>query len=218
MRGNYLLLHIELDAIRNFLKHTDDEAGAEIRSVFGRNDAGEYKDIDDFENALFQPLTRQEISARAVYYELNALMERELQASAHLPWLESEKHRGPKTLDWDNMTLDSVRSLKMVEDLRFGEVVNLIEEKYRIRIKDLGGADTFLQVREMVNSFKHRKGLIDFRKQEPKDIKFFAHHKADIEQAYLTIDKTYIFITALWKATGREPSPASNDLAGDFDV
>ena len=60
---------------------------------------------------------RQEIAVRAVYYELNALIERELQRSAHRPWLDSPKHRGLKQLDFNSLTLESVRSLKTIEDL-----------------------------------------------------------------------------------------------------
>ncbi|MBD2162364.1 hypothetical protein H6F46_16870 [Limnothrix sp. FACHB-1083] len=212
VRGSYIILHIRLGAIKNFLEHTDAEAGVEIQSVFEKYHAGEYEDIDDFDNALFYPMERQEMAARTVFYELNALSESELQRSAHVPWLESEKHSGPKALDWHNMTLNSIRSLKRVNDLPFKDILKLIENKYKIRVKDLEEADTFFQVREMVNSFKHREGYIDFRKQELKDIDFVACYKADIEQAYQAIDKTYTFITALWKATNREPSPTSGKV------
>lgn len=70
MKGNYVILGIELDAIRDFLEHVDREAGAEIQSIFMRNDSGEFEDVDQFENALYGPIMRQEIAARAVYYEL----------------------------------------------------------------------------------------------------------------------------------------------------
>ena len=44
MKGNYVILHIELDAIRDFLKHVDDEAGTEIQDIFPRNDLGTFGD------------------------------------------------------------------------------------------------------------------------------------------------------------------------------
>ncbi|MBK7782547.1 MAG: hypothetical protein IPJ58_17580 [Ardenticatenia bacterium] len=206
MRGNYIILSIELDAIRDFLDHVDREAGADIESIFLRNDSGEFEDVDDFGNALYGPITRQEIAARAVYYELNGLIERELQRSAHLPWLESAKHRGPKSLDWNRLTADSVRSLRMIEDLPYREVVMLVEHAYDIRISDLDSGSTVLKMRETVNAFKHRDGFVDFRKQEPKDINFFERHKADVEQAYAAIDKARAFVVALWKLTDRAPS------------
>jgi hypothetical protein len=211
MKRNHVILQIEIDAIKNFLECVDNEAGVEIRNVFARDESGEFEDVDDFENALYDPLMRQEIAARAVYYELNALIERELQRSAWRPWLESAKHRGLKTLNWDNLTPDSIRSLKMIEDLKYPEVVRLIEETYKIRIEDLDGGDTFLKMREMVNAFKHRGGLIDFRKLEPKDIHFFERYKADIEQAYEAIDRAYTFIIALWTATDRTPVIPQDD-------
>lgn len=213
MNGNNILLRIELDAIRDFLEHVDIDAGAEIRDVFARNDQGEYEDIDDFENALFNPLMRQEIAARAVYYELNALIERELQYSAHPPWLESNKHRGPKSLDWNNLTLDSIRSLKIVQDLSYKEIVKLVEEAYHIKIENLAGGEAFRKMREMVNAFKHRGGLIDFRKQEPKDMNLVQRYEADIEQAYEAIENAYIFVKVLWEATGRTPSVSLDEVS-----
>jgi hypothetical protein len=63
----------------------------------------------------------------------------------------------------------------------------------------------------MVNAFKHRDGLIDFRKQQPKDINFVERYKADVEQAYVAIDKARAFIKALWKATDRAPSVPSGE-------
>lgn len=212
MKGSYVVLQIELDAIRNFLEHVDREAGVEIQNILERNDAGEFQeDLDDLENALYGPVMRQEIAARAVYCELNALVERELQCCAYRAWLASTKHRGPKSLDFANLTLDSVRSLKMVQDLRFGPIVRLIEEKYQIRVEDLDGGGTFLKTREMVNAFKHRNGLVDFRKEVSTRINFMEHHKADIEQAYEAINNAHVFIEALWKATDREPAPPITD-------
>jgi hypothetical protein len=206
MRGSFVILHLELDTIKGFLEHVDDEAGTEIRDVLARNESGEFEDEDDFDNALYSPLTRQEIAARAVYYEINALIERELQHSAHRSWVESAKHRGPKLLDFNALTLESVRSLKLISDLPFGDIVKLIEENHKIKIKDLDGGEEFLKMRDMVNAFKHRGGLIDFRKQNPKDINFVERYKADIEQAYGAIDRASEFIKALWAATDRTPS------------
>lgn len=159
MKGSYVVLQIEFDAIRNFLEHVDREAGVEIQNVLERNDAGEFEeDVDDLENALYGPVMPQEIAARAGYYELNALVERELHTSAYRAWLASTKHRGPKSLDFANLTLVSIRSLKMVQDLPYGKVVGLIEEEYQITVKDLDGGAAFLKTREMVNAFKHRNG------------------------------------------------------------
>lgn len=206
MRGSFVILHLELDTIKGFLEHVDWEAGAEISDVLARNELGEFEDADDFDNALYPPSTRQEMTARAVYYEVNALVKRELQTSAHSVWLKSAKHRGPKHLDFNALTPEAIRSLKLVSDLSFGDTVRLIEEEHQIKIKDLEGGADFLKMREMVNAFKHRGGLIDFRKQDPKDINFVEHYRVDVEQAYAAIDRAYVFIKALWAATGRTPT------------
>lgn len=186
----------------------------EIRDILERNDADKFEeDVDDLENALYGAVMRQEIAARAVYYEVNALIERELQASAHRPWLASTKHRGPKSLDSANLTLDSMQSLKMVQDLPYRRVIELIEETYHIRVKDLDGGRAFLKTRETVNAFKHRNGLVDFRKEKSTRISLTQHYQGEVEQAYEAINNAYVFIEALWKATDREPSPSNFSCA-----
>ena len=132
MEANYVILQIELGAIKNFLEHVDTEAGTEIEDAFRKNHMSEFDDVDNFDNALFNPVIRQEIAARAVYYELNALIERELCKFAYEPWLESTKHCGPKLLDYKNDNMNSIRSLKTIEDLPFGKIISLIEEEYKI--------------------------------------------------------------------------------------
>jgi hypothetical protein len=187
VKGSYFLLSTTLETIRNFLDHVDREAGQEIESAMQRNEAGEFEEVDDFENALYFPVMRQEIAARAVFYEITALIESELQASATEPWLEADKFRGLQTT---------------VHDLRFGEVVKMIERTYNVNIREFEGAETLFEIRETVNAFKHRDGRVSV-KQDP--VKYYSgkRHQADIEKAYEALEKAYEFITALWEATGR---------------
>ena len=210
MKGSYVVLHIEFEAIRNFLDHVHREAMDEIKSVHERNEAGAFEDTDDVDNALYNPVMRQEIAARAVYYELTALIERELQKSAHTPWLESSRHRGPKGLDWNNLTSESINSAKMVQRLSFPDIEQLIEEKYGIELRRLPGGDAFFEMREMVNAFKHRQGVIDFRNRPVEDFRFPEHYQADVDRAYQFIDSAFTFIEALWQATDRQPTLSTN--------
>lgn len=214
MKGNYVVLQIRLDAIRNFLEHVKDEAEREIGTVLARNESGEFQeDLDDLDNALFHPIARQEIAARAVYYELNALIEHELQVSAHLPWLESDKHRGPKGLDLINLTAEAVQSLKMIEDVPFSNITKLIESKYSIKLRELEGGEAFFKMRQMVNAFKHRDGMVDFRKQADQYIRFPQYHQPEIEEAFTTIRNADAFVLALWQATDRwQESSANREL------
>jgi hypothetical protein len=139
MKGSYVVLQIRLDAVRNFLQKIKAEAETEIQTVLARFEAGQFDELDDFDNGFHNPIARQEIAARAVYYELNALIEHELQISAHLPWLESDTHRGPKGLDLNNLTVNAVESLKMIQDVPFSDITKLIESKYAITLRELEG-------------------------------------------------------------------------------
>lgn len=203
MTGSYIALDIELSAIKNFLDHVLQESKEEIGQVFQQYDEGNFDRLDDYGNALFYPISRQEIAIRAVLYEITALVEHELQMSAHQVWLLSEKHKGPKSL-LELSSWDEVRSLKMVSDQPLSGIRKLIEQHHKIRIDELPGAKALLDIREIVNAFKHRKGLKDFRKSNSSPANLIDVHKLEVETAYVAIKQARIFIGALRKATGRK--------------
>ena len=204
MTGSYIVLDIELSAIKNFLDHVIQESGMEIDEVVQQYEEGGFSELDDYGNALFNPISRQEIAIRAVLYEITALVEHELQMSAHPAWLLSEKPKGPKTLvelsNWGE-----IGSLRMVSDERFPRIRELIEQHYQIRIDELPGAEVILGIRETVNAFKHTRGLKDFRKLNPTPAKLsiINFYRPKLEAAYNAIEQARMFIRALWKATGR---------------
>ena len=203
MKGSYVVLRIRLEAIQNFLKHVKHEAETEMQAFLAKNESGEFQELDDLDNALHHPIARQEIAARAVYYELNALIEHELQRSAHLAWLESDRHLGPKGFDLNDLSVVSVESLKMTQDVPFGKITKLIESKYGIRLRELEGGNDFFKMRQIVNAFKHRDGLVDFRKQADQYIRFPQYHQSEIEEAFGAIKTAEAFVLALWRATDR---------------
>jgi hypothetical protein len=220
---SYIVLDIQLSAIKNFLDHVLQESGKEIEQVVRQYEEGNFDELDDYYNALFYSASRQEIAIRAVLYEITGLVEHELQSSAHQAWLLSEKHKGPKSLvELPESSARGIRSLKMVSDLKFPEVQTLIEQYYQIKIDELPGAKLLLQIREIVNAFKHRKGLKDFRKLNSPQVTFPEFYKPEVETAYDAIEQAQIFIKALWKATNRESTPISKlremwILENDFD-
>jgi len=201
-------LQIRICDLKDFFDHVVLHCGADIVDVERRREAGEFEELDDYENALYAPFARQEIAARAVYYEINALIEKELQQSATPAWLESDKYTGPKRLvECRDPAPEALRDIRTIEDLRFGEILKLIKKKYGVDVRDLEGAQVVFRVREIVNNFKHRDGVVDFRKTEDplRNMLRFERHRVDIEEAYDALDGAYRFIRALWKATDREP-------------
>ena len=96
--NGHLLLKSRLDSIKNFLDHVLQESRKEIEQVSRQYEEGNLAGFDDFDNALFYPLERQEIAIRTVFYEITALVEHELQNSAQQPWLLSDKYKEPKSL------------------------------------------------------------------------------------------------------------------------
>lgn len=207
---SYIVLDIELSLIKNFLDHVLQESGEEIEQIIRQYEEGNFDELNDYYNALFYPMTRQEIAIRATLYEITAFIEHELQSSAHQPWLLSEKYKGPKSLiELAESSAPRIQSLKMVSDLKFGEIRTLIEQYFQIKIDKLPGAKLILNIREIVNAFKHRKGLKDFRKLNSSQGAFPEFYEQEIETTYNAIKQTRIFIKALWEVTNREPTPIS---------
>ena len=205
--NNYVYLNIELSAIKNFLDCVLHDAEKETKLVFQQFEDGKFLVLDDYHNALYNPITRQEIAIRAVLYELTAIVESELQDSAHKAWMVSEKHKGPKSLlELSESPRSEIQSLKKISDLNLKKIRDLIEKYYEIKIDDLPEGETVQNIRNIVNAFKHKKGLKDFRKITTHQNTLFEVYKPDIDFAYDAIEKVRIFIKALWSATNNKPS------------
>ena len=201
MGNSFIILHLELNAIKHFLDYIIQGSGEEIGEISQKNENGYFNEFDDYENAISYPLLRQEIAVRAVFYEITSLVEHELQNSAQKAWQLSKKHKGPKSLlELCNLPNRDIRPLKMVSDLKFSDILKLIEEYYQIKAARLPGYTSVLKIREIVNAFKHRKGFKDFRKINPSKINLELY-RPEVEEAYDAVKQTEIFIKALWAVT-----------------
>jgi hypothetical protein len=188
---------IELNALRNFLDHVLTDAAHELSDIDKRNEEGFIPTYLDLEDAYSAPFERQRIAVRAVYYEINALIERSLCSAAHRPWLESTRSRGPKTLlDIKDPCRGGLRSLKMVTDLPFGEVIKLVQEYYEIEVSSLPEWAFLSELRETVNAYKHRNGLADFRKGDPDKVSFLERYEEDVDKAHRAIRSAGEFLHA----------------------
>lgn len=186
--GNYVTLYIELQAIKDFLNKTLDAVDSETAIICKRKESGEFLNPDDFSNALFAPMEREAIAIRAVFYEINSLIEWELYNLAAEPYQLSTQNTS---------TPRSVPSLKFVYDMPIGKVQGLIERYYKINFSDMPGFTEVDYIRHTVNAFKHRKGFKDFRRDKVSKIpdKF----QPSRENAYQAIDDASTFLKALWK-------------------
>jgi hypothetical protein len=199
MKSSMVIMTLTLASLRNFLDHVCAEAERELASINERvrREAFEGREFDD--GAFDAPLCRLEIAARAVQYELVALVETELHRSAHEPWLRSTKHRGPKTLlDLNQIGPQSLSTLKRVSDLPFGKIQNLIEGYYGLTLSSLPKWAEVAALRESVNAFKHREGFRRFREidwaQHPS---WPQRHPTTAESAYARIDAVGTFLAGL---------------------
>lgn len=198
--GNYISLDIEIQAIKGFLTKTLEAVDVESKTICKQEEAGQFTGIDDFSNALFAPLEREAIAIRAVFYELNALVEWELQSVASVAYQDSTKFKPPKSFT-DISSLDEVSRVKLVYDLKFDKICELMEDYYKISLSQLSGFEQFQFVRQSVNAFKHRKGFKDFRRD--KGAELLEQFRLNRENAYQAIESSRAFLRALWQAVGR---------------
>jgi len=197
-KTNFVVLTIELHTLGHFLEHVVNEAAVEIGQIHQRADAGEFHDSDDLSNAVYFPWQRQVMAARLAYYELNALIESEIQNAASPAWRASKA--GPKPLDLNRPLSEQIPKLQQISDLGFGQLVNLIEKRHNFKLNSLPHAQLFSDIRETVNAFKHRKGRVNIRKVKPGE-NLVAHHEVDVDVARDAIGKVREFIEALRTAT-----------------
>jgi len=200
MRSNIVGLDIELEAVKGFLDKTLAAVDSEIAIICEQEDAGKFRNgIDDFANALFVPMKQEEIAIKAVFYEINALVEWQLQNLAVEAYGNSDRHmKTPKFLG--DVPADQIHRIKFVSDLPFGEICRLIEKYYQIQLCDVPSFNEIQIVRNTVNDFKHRKGFKDSRK-DPK-VKLGEQSKPSREEAYKAIKESRNFLIALWKRLG----------------
>jgi hypothetical protein len=191
-----LSINIELSAIKAFLDKSLESVDSEMKAIFKREDAGEFTDEYDFENEVFFPMQREEITIKAVFNEINALVEWELAALA------------PNNVTDYPKSSKQPKKIKTIFDLKYSELCKRIEDYYKITIADMPGFTEMQLVRETINAFKHRKGF-KYPRQYPDSNLTDKFHPTR-EDAYEAIDKASTFLRALIKECKKAKHPATN--------
>ena len=179
-------LDIELNSIRSFLKTVLDAADLEYQRIMNQSEAGEYEHYEDEGNALYFPMMREEFALRATVGKLNALVEWEMQNLASRAFFETKN-------------VSKSRKAKTVYELKINQVVDLIEKYYAIKVNETLSYLDFVDIRKKVNSFKHRKGFKDPRRNGGAVIpeKF----KIDRKETFQRIDSVKNYLKDLWSKT-----------------
>jgi hypothetical protein len=184
--GSLIILDIELGAIRSFLKAVTSAADTEYSKIKAMSEAGEFSHYDEEANAYFVPEMWEEIAIRATLGELNALVEWELKNI-------------PNGLSASKQSKKQKRRLRFGFDLKMDEIVERIENYYKIEIKDIAGYEDVKKIRDKVNSFKHRKGF----KHPYKDACKVIGERFELtrEEAFQSIDSVRTFLKDIWSRT-----------------
>jgi len=198
---SYIALDIELQAIKYFLSKTLEAVDTEIAIISEREEAGEFLELDDFENELFFPMQREAIAIMAVFHEINALVEWELYSFASEPYRNAAEYKTTLKSIFDASSIDEVSRIKPVYTLPVRKVQKLIEEYYEIKLSDLPSFTEIQHVREAVNAFKHLRGFKDFRRYP--DSKMGEKLQPTREDAYQAIDEAKVFLKTLNKECKR---------------
>lgn len=184
---SYIMIVEELKIIKNFLDRNIKLVGEELSEIFKREEAGEFCHyLEEFENECYIPLQCEQIVIKAVFNEVNALIEWVLYGFATLPKEKQSK----------NM------KIKLVFDMSISEVCSSIEQKYNIKLDILSGFKRLKAMRKKINAFKHRKGFKDFRKNEKfkkgERVNILERYELDRKEAHQTIEDAKVFIKAFW--------------------
>lgn len=195
-----LLFDLELSMLRHFLDHVAGGCAEETAEIKKKAEDGEYNEYEDYEAAFDRALFRHKYAVRLVYYELAAIIEREVQACASPAWQASRRHKGPKSLpEVLSLPHGSIESLKMISDLNFSDLLKLLKEYCQIDLGQLPQAESVLEVRDIVNSFKHRHGFKEFRRQNSGILRIGEQHRPSTQEARDAIERVSLFVKTLWK-------------------
>lgn len=180
----YISLMIEINSIKYFLEKNLKIIDKELSYLIKRKEDGEdCHYMEEFQNKSYVVLECEQIATRAVFSEVNALIEWMLYCFASLL---TEKYSKDK-------------KYKFVFNMPISCVVSSIEKQYRIELNDLPGYKELKDMREKINAFKHQKGFKDFRKNKNLEIDGIQkRYEIDREDAYGAIKNAEIFIKAFW--------------------
>ena len=187
--GSLISLNIELYAIRSFLQNVINAAELEYSRIKALSDAGIFLHYDDEANANFTPEMWEKIAIHATLGELNALVEWELCNLANKPFFEKENASKKKRLK-DGLYL------------KMNEIIELIENHYKIKFRDLKDYKQINLIRSKVNSFKHRKGFKDPWKDACNT--FSDKFEVSRKEAFQNIDSVENFFKELWSKTSQK--------------
>lgn len=210
---NLVIVQIQLDLLANFLDRVTAEAGQELDVIEERRLAGAFQSFSDYEHAVDYPVGRIRLAARAVAYELVALVESELHDLAHEPWLASSAHKGPKNiLQVARVSPETLTQLRMVSDLPFDEVVKLVEARFGVSLVDIEGWKEIRQLRDAVNAFKHRRGF-----KHPREINWSSEgrvllprYDSNQQEAIKAITDVACFFRRFKSVIDRSSLPSAN--------
>jgi hypothetical protein len=191
--SKYVVLGIRLGALKTFLDRVTTSVDEELSHLFQVQEDGDFADLSELDDALFIPMESEAIAIRATLYELNALIEWELQALAVEPYTHALKYAEVPKFMGDA----PLKKIRFASDLPRGEMRQLIESYYTVDFDELPGSSEVDQIRRAVNAFKHRGGFKDLRRDSWSC--FPEGFKLDRDEAYRAIDATSKFLRTLWK-------------------
>jgi hypothetical protein len=200
--GKLINLEIELDTIKDFFNKVSESVDAQTTAAFKLEKAGKLYGFDDLSNELSSPLEQEAIAIRAVYYELNALIEWELQSIALNAYFNSDKYKKHKKSFSEIKSLDEIKKVKLLYDLAFSDICELIEDYHQIHLSNIPKFENIQIIRQSVNAFKHRKGFKDIRRD--KEAKILDKFAPSRKEAYTAIEHTKIFLKQLWEDLGNK--------------
>jgi hypothetical protein len=193
---NFIYLNLRLRTIEEFFNRVVKEVDAEVSNIHLREEAEEFTELDDFDNALFYSLETEAIAIKAVFYEINALIENELQGISLEAYSEHPKYIKKRLLP-DITSIEEISKVRFINELQYNEICVLIEEYYGLALKDLPSFEYAQFIRQSVNLFKHNNGFKSIR--QCINSKFQDKLELKRDDAYKAISEARIFLVALSK-------------------
>ncbi len=141
-----IFVSMNIHFLTDFLRNIEEAVSRELDDLEAKCENGEIQEYEDYERLQDYPLFRAEFGSKAIFYELNAMVESQLHSKA-TPRFLIEKNNG------------KYKRKDSASELGYYDLLKIIESEYGSLENKVKNWAEYVQLRKTVNSFKHNKGI-----------------------------------------------------------
>jgi hypothetical protein len=207
IKYEYFLVSYPIGKIREFFNTCHKTVEDDLNRIEEQNENGLYKDYSIYESLLETPFLRSEIIYYATLNELNILCEKIIREIYYNLFVDSKIKQDKSFISDNDGLIQRVEKLSAIKfesfKISIDNCIKFVGKQNNSEIESINGYETFSNIRERINSYKHRDS-IKLKKPEKEIINFnileerYKAYELEIGTTIKTIEQ---FLLDLYKFT-----------------